>query len=104
MGHGFSSTLTSIPLAFLVSFIFQTKKWLEPFLQLSVVHLILFPSIGTDPQSCSKQELVNSSPPCAGLDNLYQTANARWEKEAFSSQSAAFSSGPSPNFSFRIQD
>lgn len=40
--------------------------------------------------SHSKQKLVVLPPPCADLDNLHQAVNDWWEKEALSSQSAAF--------------
>lgn len=48
-------------------------------------------------------ELLAPSPPCAGLDNLYQATNSWREKEALTSQAKSFLSGPSPNFSCCIQ-
>lgn len=72
------------------------------FSQLDLVRLVLIPPIGTDTQSCPKQELVLLSSPGSGWDHVYQVTDNWWEKQALPSQTASFPWGSSPNFSLRV--
>lgn len=60
----------------------------------ALMQSILLTPIGSDPQSHTKRELVVLSPPCAGINNLYQVANDWWEEEDLSGHSTSFPLGP----------